>query len=228
VQRAGVFSGYAVHTWTTATWACSVAIQSAGTALIGWRAWATPTVVAARRTGKGRAVLWVLIDSGVLFSASTLLVLALAFVRPRAFDILTSALGQIAVRRRPPRSLLFLTQRWAAPLPQALVSLSIALREVWKAEHADDRQAPTHSLLVGRHDTATASLPHAESGVVVEVQTSRHEHADLGQVSSKAPSVPCRSAAWLTVTGGQLQLEKVVVNDGEGASVGGGDSLDFA
>ncbi|KAI0032202.1 hypothetical protein K488DRAFT_86070 [Vararia minispora EC-137] len=165
LQRAGIFAGYDVHSWTTVTWGCSVAVQFAGTFFIAWRAWSTPTVVSdkqvrTRWSTRAWALLWVAVDSGGLFSVSTLLLLALAFTKPMAFDVMTSALGQIA----------------------AFVSYSIALRECWKAEHEREKQYAT-SLLAERYDMQRArpgsrgrdvpALP-----MVVAIQTSRLERAD--------------------------------------------------
>jgi hypothetical protein len=84
-----------VINWLTASWCLSMATQFGATLLIGYRVWKS-----AQGTSKGigasrLAIVWILVESGALFSVTTIFMLG--FSRANMGAIFVSALGQISV-----------------------------------------------------------------------------------------------------------------------------------
>jgi hypothetical protein len=88
-----------VHNWRVATWALSLATEFGATLLISYRIWITiqwnPTGTQASRC----AVLGTLVESGALYTATTILVLG--FSERNIGTIFAESLGQISVRFLP-------------------------------------------------------------------------------------------------------------------------------
>jgi hypothetical protein len=85
-----------VHNWLLATWSLSIATQFGATVLIGYRFWKT-----IRWTSKGirasrLSVLWILVESGALYSVTTIFLLGFSSTNTGA--IFAASLGQISVR----------------------------------------------------------------------------------------------------------------------------------
>ncbi|KAH9955928.1 hypothetical protein BC827DRAFT_1378836 [Russula dissimulans] len=83
-----------VINWLTASWCLSIATQFGATLLIGYRVWKS-----AQGTSKGigasrLAIVWILVESGALFSVTTIFMLG--FSRANMGGIFISALGQIS------------------------------------------------------------------------------------------------------------------------------------
>lgn len=84
-----------VHNWLVATWVLSVATQFGATLLIGyqiWRytQWSNSKGLRASRLG----VLWILVESGALYSVTTIFLLAFSWTNTGA--IFAASLGQIS------------------------------------------------------------------------------------------------------------------------------------
>ncbi|KAH9984752.1 hypothetical protein BJV77DRAFT_1071867 [Russula vinacea] len=83
-----------VHNWLVATWCLSIATQFGATLMIGYRfwksiKWSTNTVRESRL-----AVLWILVESGALYSVTTIFLLGFSATNTGA--IFAAALGQIS------------------------------------------------------------------------------------------------------------------------------------
>ncbi|KAI9454713.1 hypothetical protein F5148DRAFT_418611 [Russula earlei] len=92
-----------VHDWLTATWALSIATQFGATLLIVYRFW-----ICIQWNVKGiresrLAVLWILVESGALYSVTTIFMLG--FSTTNTGGIISSALGQISVHFPYPEGL---------------------------------------------------------------------------------------------------------------------------
>ncbi|KAH9955932.1 hypothetical protein BC827DRAFT_1271286 [Russula dissimulans] len=80
-----------VINWLTASWCLSIATQFGATLLIGYRVWkGTSEGIGASRL----AILWILVESGALYSVTTILMLG--FSRTNIGAIIVTALGQIS------------------------------------------------------------------------------------------------------------------------------------
>ncbi|VDB89988.1 unnamed protein product [Peniophora sp. CBMAI 1063] len=170
-----------VRTWAVVAWVSSVIVQVCGSLLIGWRAWSTPTTVVAngRQGFNPWTIIWTLVDSGALYTITTVLVLALWFDYPGAFNVLVAILGQIA----------------------AFVPLTITLRECWKADHAPSNRGPSagtflvpvresYSLQPTTHSRNNGGLP---DGIMIT--TDQHSDGTLKKAEmyeSDAGSPPSR------------------------------------
>ncbi|KAI0063283.1 hypothetical protein BV25DRAFT_410707 [Artomyces pyxidatus] len=75
-----------IHNWLLATWVLSIATQLGATLLIAHKIWASAF--------GARAVLWILVESGAAYSATTLFLLG--FSRTATGAIFAAALGQIS------------------------------------------------------------------------------------------------------------------------------------
>jgi hypothetical protein len=84
-----------VHNWLIATWCLSIATQFGATLMIGYRIWTSIK----RNTNNIResrlAVLWILVESGALYSVTTIFLLG--FSATNISPIFVAALGQISV-----------------------------------------------------------------------------------------------------------------------------------
>ncbi|KZV75385.1 hypothetical protein PENSPDRAFT_647178, partial [Peniophora sp. CONT] len=173
---AGTLAESRAHAWTVTAWAMSVALQTSGSILIGWRIMATP--VASPRTFDPWLVLWVFVDSGALYTCVTILALSLSFPISTASYVLTFALGQIS----------------------AFVPLTITLRECWKtqAELARQRVNATSTFLINerihaRRSSISLSRPRnsLEPQVSVDILTFTHSQdlseEDIKETARTAP-----------------------------------------
>jgi len=83
-----------VHNWLIATWCLSIATQFGATLMIGYRIWTSIK----RNTNNIResrlAVLWILVESGALYSVTTIFLLG--FSATNISPIFVAALGQIS------------------------------------------------------------------------------------------------------------------------------------
>ncbi|KAI0320389.1 hypothetical protein OF83DRAFT_1169332 [Amylostereum chailletii] len=82
--------------WLLAMWSLSIAVQVSATLLIAWKIWRT---VSWRGMGARRnqlSVFWIIIESGALYSFSTILVLAFYSAKANCGAILGSILGQLS------------------------------------------------------------------------------------------------------------------------------------
>lgn len=86
----------AVLQWITATWSLSIALQTSCTALIAYKILSTTRGIQnglGLRFGKSNtAVVWIVVESGALYSMSTLVLLTLFVLNTQAGEFL-SALG---------------------------------------------------------------------------------------------------------------------------------------
>ena len=84
-----------VHNWLIATWCLSIATQFGATLLIGYRFWRS---IQWSSTGIGAsrlAVFWILVESGALYSVTTIFLLGFSAANTGA--LFAAALGQISV-----------------------------------------------------------------------------------------------------------------------------------
>jgi hypothetical protein len=89
-----------VHNWLIATWCLSIATQFGATLMIGYRFWKS---IKWNSTWKGIRksrldVLWILVESGALYSVTTIFLLGFSATNTGA--IFVASLGQISVRCR--------------------------------------------------------------------------------------------------------------------------------
>ncbi|KAI0028211.1 hypothetical protein K488DRAFT_89970 [Vararia minispora EC-137] len=152
------FGNLAVRGIEAAPLALTFAVQCSGTLFIGWRAWSTPTIVAGTRWSLW-TILWVVVESGGLYSAATLTAIVVGFTATPLIDSLVAPLCQIA----------------------SLVPLTIILRECWKTEHNPDvARPPPETFLIDERVILHRRSPSHDSSesVIVNVQTMTHMHAD--------------------------------------------------
>lgn len=152
------------------------------------------TPVAAPRTFDPWLVLWVFVDSGVLYTCITILALSLSFPISTASYVLTFSLGQISVR----------SVQYCRPalidILQAFVPLTITLRECWKtqAELARQRVNATSTFLINerihtRRSSMSLSRPRysLEPQVSVDIFTTTHcqdaSEEDIKETARAAP-----------------------------------------
>jgi len=83
-----------VINWLTASWCLSIATQFGATLLIGYRVWKS-TQGTSKGIGVSRlAIIWILIESGAIYSVTTILMLG--FSRANIGAIIVTVLGQIS------------------------------------------------------------------------------------------------------------------------------------
>ncbi|KAH9955923.1 hypothetical protein BC827DRAFT_823898 [Russula dissimulans] len=83
-----------VINWLTASWCLSIATQFGATLLIGYRVWKS-TQGTSKGIGASRlAIIWILIESGAIYSVTTILMLG--FSRANIGAIIVTVLGQIS------------------------------------------------------------------------------------------------------------------------------------
>lgn len=87
-----------VHNWLIATWCLSIATQFGATLMIGFRFWKSIRYNSTRNgIRKSRLdVLWILVESGALYSVTTIFLLGFSTANTGA--IFAASLGQISVR----------------------------------------------------------------------------------------------------------------------------------
>ncbi|KAH8984388.1 hypothetical protein EDB86DRAFT_154470 [Lactarius hatsudake] len=84
-----------VHSWLVATWAFSIATQLGATLLIGYRIWKSIQWNSSKGFRASRlSALWILVESGALYSVTTILMLGFSSTNTGA--IFVAALGQIS------------------------------------------------------------------------------------------------------------------------------------
>ncbi|KAF8260605.1 hypothetical protein EI94DRAFT_1706178 [Lactarius quietus] len=83
-----------VHNWLIATWALSMATQFGATLLIGYQFWRSIKWNAKGIRSSRIAVLWILVESGALYSVMTIFLLGFSSTNTGA--IFAAALGQIS------------------------------------------------------------------------------------------------------------------------------------
>ena len=84
-----------VVNWLTASWCLSIATQFGATLLIGYRFWKSVRGTSKAIGASRLAILWILVESGALYSVTTTLMLG--FSRANTGGIIVTALGQISV-----------------------------------------------------------------------------------------------------------------------------------
>ena len=89
-----------VHNWLIATWCLSMATQFGATLMIGYRFWKSIQWNTNSIRESRLAVLWILVESGALYSVTTIFLLGFSATNTGA--IFAAALGQISVRLRYP------------------------------------------------------------------------------------------------------------------------------
>jgi hypothetical protein len=113
-----------VHNWLIATWVLSLATQLGATPLIGYQFWKSiPWNFQGIRASR-LSVLWILVESGALYSVTTLFLLGFSSTNTGA--IFAASLGQISVRVPASFSPSFVSSRDV--LLQALVPTLIIVR----------------------------------------------------------------------------------------------------
>jgi hypothetical protein len=87
-----------VHNWLIATWCLSIATQFGATLMIGYRFWKSIRWNSTQNgIRKSRLdVLWILVESGALYSVS--MIFLLGFSERNTGAIFAASLGQISVR----------------------------------------------------------------------------------------------------------------------------------
>jgi hypothetical protein len=85
-----------VHSWLVATWVLSLAIQLGATLLIGYQIWKSIRLNSKGIRASRVAILWILVESGALYSTTTMFLLGFSWSNTGA--IFNAALGQISVR----------------------------------------------------------------------------------------------------------------------------------
>ncbi|KAH8984386.1 hypothetical protein EDB86DRAFT_153961 [Lactarius hatsudake] len=84
-----------VHNWLIATWALSIATQLGATLLIGYRFWKSIQWNSSKGLRASRlSVLWILVESGALYSVTTIFLLGFSSTNTGA--IFAASLGQIS------------------------------------------------------------------------------------------------------------------------------------
>ncbi|KAH9023684.1 hypothetical protein EDB85DRAFT_2277821 [Lactarius pseudohatsudake] len=84
-----------VHSWLIATWALSIATQLGATLLIGYRIWKSIQWNSSKGLRASRlSILWILVESGALYSVTTTLLLGFSSTNTGA--IFVASLGQIS------------------------------------------------------------------------------------------------------------------------------------
>jgi len=83
-----------VINWLTASWCLSIATQFGATLLIGYRFWKSVQGTSKGIGASRLAILWILVESGALYSVTTILMLG--FSRANVGAIIVTALGQIS------------------------------------------------------------------------------------------------------------------------------------
>lgn len=88
-----------------ASWSLSIATQVSATALIAYRIWTYATRIPAhvvpadeRERMDYMAVVWIVIESGAVYTASTIVLLVFFVLNTQASNVIGKALGQISVR----------------------------------------------------------------------------------------------------------------------------------
>ncbi|KAI0034710.1 hypothetical protein K488DRAFT_83772 [Vararia minispora EC-137] len=149
--------------------ALSVASQGAGTFLLAWRSISTPRTVADIQIPLWNpwSILWLIVDTGSLYTVTILLSLAFTFHSPGVAAFLFGVLGQIA----------------------AFVPLTITLRESWKNAHSPrmpasstpstflvDQRALQHQLQ--RASVESGRHPTPADGMFIAIKTTTHKFPD--------------------------------------------------
>ncbi|KAI0315035.1 hypothetical protein OF83DRAFT_389463 [Amylostereum chailletii] len=121
-----------VRIWFAIVVVVSLTIQFFGTLLIAWRAWETPTAVQSSKRKKfdPARILFVIVDSGALYSVTSLLVLAFYLSEANVSAILVSIVSQLS----------------------ATVPMTIVMRECWKASHSQGPLLPRNAIVVDSYD----------------------------------------------------------------------------
>jgi hypothetical protein len=83
-----------VHNWLVATWVLSVATQFGATLLIGYQIWRSTQRTSNGLRASRLGVLWILVESGALYSVTTIFLLAFSWTNTGA--IFAASLGQIS------------------------------------------------------------------------------------------------------------------------------------
>jgi hypothetical protein len=84
-----------VHNWLIATWCLSIATQFGATLMIGYRFWKSIKWNSGGIRESRLPVLWILVESGALYSVTTIFLLGFSATNMGA--IFAAALGQISV-----------------------------------------------------------------------------------------------------------------------------------
>ncbi len=91
-----------------ASWSLSIATQVVATCLIAFRIWSYSATIPAHvvaTTGKERpnylAIVWIIVESGLIYTVSTIILLVFFELNSQASNIIGKALGQISVRVWP-------------------------------------------------------------------------------------------------------------------------------
>ncbi|KAH9962551.1 hypothetical protein BGW80DRAFT_862892 [Lactifluus volemus] len=83
-----------VHNWLIATWVLSIATQFGATLLIGYRFWITMLPNSKGIRASRLSILWILVESGALYSVTTIFLLGFSSTNTGA--LFASSLGQIS------------------------------------------------------------------------------------------------------------------------------------
>ncbi|KZV72198.1 hypothetical protein PENSPDRAFT_751106 [Peniophora sp. CONT] len=169
-------SGRTVYAWVTTAWVVSIAIQLSGSVVIGWQIASTPVAAPSTHRWDPRILVWVVIESGAIYTVLAILALALSFPDEIASYSLTYVLAQIP----------------------ALVVFTITLRECWKTETelAREQVNATSTFLINermysrRSSLSMTGHRRSSDQVAVDVlTTTRLEHMIVDEDAKGVPGV---------------------------------------
>lgn len=92
---------HSVGPMITATWVLSISTQLSATSLIAWKIWnSMPPKTTTGLRSDSRSILWIIIESGAIYTFTTALLTAFYLAKTAAGAVVSACLGQISVSSR--------------------------------------------------------------------------------------------------------------------------------